>query len=499
MIVIAGGGPNGLMLACELALSGTKPVVLERLTERSGEPKANGMVGQVVRLLHQRGLLRRLSGEEAPFRTPQFMFGMLPLDLSSVPDNPLTICVVPQRRVEQVLEERAVELGVEIRRGHEVTAFTQSESGVDVQVRGPDGSYELSADFLVGADGGSSTVRKLAGIGFPGVSTENGVVRVAHVALPDRVDGSLEVPGHGRIPPAVHTRTEHGVFFHIDLGQGNPMLMTVEWDPADDGPMTLDEMRESIRRVLGADVRIGPPDGEGPHLLRRTSGGNTRIAERYRSGRVFLVGDAAHVHSAMGGPGLNLGLQDAANLGWKLAAHVHGWAPDGLLDTYETERRPAAERVVLHTQAQSALTGPGPEVTALRAFFAELMAGVDVATHIAETMAGSDIRYPMGTNHPLVGRFLPELGRVGVLADGRPLLLNFARTAALKDIAADWADRVDVVGIDVAVESTDVRADVLLVRPDGYVAWAGDGVLSGLREELATWFGTRGVLATVTA
>lgn len=494
MIAIAGGGPNGLMLACELALAGVRPVVLERLPERGQEPKANGVVGQVVRLLHHRGLHQRLGGGETPFRTPGYMFGMLPLGLGAVADNPLTILPVPQRRIEQVLEERALELGVRIRRGHEVTAFTQNDTGVDVRVLGPQGTYELSAEFLVGADGGRSTVRKLAGIGFPGVSVEKGVVRVAHVTLPERAEGGLDVPGHGLIPPGLHTRTERGVFMHIELEQGKPLVMTVEWDPADDTPMTLDELRHSVQRVLGADVAIGPPDADGPHLLRRMSGGNTRIAEKFRSGRVFLIGDAAHVHSAMGGPGLNLGLQDAANLGWKLAAHLHGWAPDGLLDTYETERRPPAERVVMHTQAQSALTGPGPEVTALRAFFTELMAKVDVAAHIAETMAGSDIRYRTGSNHPLAGRLLPDRAQAALLASARPLLLDLAGNAALTDIAAGWADRVDVVALDAGY----APAQVLLVRPDGYVAWAGDGVLNGLREELTAWFGTPRIPATVT-
>ncbi|MCE7006210.1 FAD-dependent monooxygenase [Kibdelosporangium philippinense] len=475
MIAIAGGGPNGLMLACDLALAGVRPVVLEKLPERSKEPKANGMVGQVVRLLHRRGLLERL-GSETPFRTPRFMFGMLQLDLSEVDDNPMTIQLVPQRRLEQVLEERALELGVQIRRGHEVVAFTQDESGVDVEIRGPQGEYRLSAEFLVGADGGHSPVRKLAGIDFPGVSTEKGVVRVANVTLPENLD----------VPAGVHIRTEHGVFFHIELVPGKPMVMTVEWDPADNTPMTLEEMRQSIHRVLGTQIAIGPPAGEGPHLLRRTSGGNTRIAEKYRDGRVFLIGDAAHVHSAMGGPGLNLGLQDAANLAWKLAAAVNGWAPDGLLDTYEIERRPPAERVVLHTQAQSALSGPGPEVTALRALFTELMTKPDVAAHIAETLAGSDIRYPTGTNHPLAGKFLPDEVPAPQLRDARPVLVDFARNPALKDIAAQWIDRVDVI----EVESTNAHPDVVLVRPDGYVGWAGCGVLSGLREELATWFGS---------
>jgi 2-polyprenyl-6-methoxyphenol hydroxylase-like FAD-dependent oxidoreductase len=491
-VVIAGGGPNGLMLACELSLSGVRSVVLERLPERNEQPKANGMIGQVNRLLDHRGLHERLGGGPVPFGPPRFMFGALPLDLGLLEVNPLTMLQVPQRQLEKVLQERAVELGVEIRRGHEVVGFSQDDIEVTVEVRGPDGEYELSTSYLVGADGGSSTVRKLAGIGFPGTTTVDTVSRSAHVHLPDSafVDGKLDVPGFGRIEPFTFNRTEHGLFIIALLEPGKPMVTTVEWEPGpgDDVPVTLDEIRESVARVLGADLPISPPRAEGPNLLRRLSGGNTRLADRYRAGRVFLVGDAAHVHSAMGGPGLNLGLQDAANLGWKLAAQLKGWAPDGLLDTYEQERRRFAERVVVYSQAQSALIAPGSDVTALRELFGELLRNKDNIRHIAETMAGSDIRFAMTTEHPLVGKFLPDLplsnGRAAeLLRSGRPVLLDFTGTAA--DVAAGWQDRVDVL----AVQAAQPAAGAVLVRPDGYVAWAGDDVQDGLSEALATWFG----------
>ncbi|SFW82593.1 FAD-dependent monooxygenase [Amycolatopsis australiensis] len=498
-VVIAGAGPNGLMLACELSLAGVRPLVLERLPEPTTEHRANGMVGQVVRMLDRRGLHERLAGPLGR-PLPRFVFGAMPLDLTLAPDAPLHVLPVPQRRIAAMLTERATELGVEIRHGHELTGLDQHEESVTAEVAGPDGTYSLEARYLVGADGGHSVTRKLAGIGFPGVTEEHSVSRSAHVTVPPEIvdphTGGLRVPGHGVIPPLSHYRTETGLFVYATLETGTSVT-TIEWvadDTGDDTAMTVDELRASVRRVLGADVPLGPPEGDGPHLARRLHGRNTRLAERFRDGRVLLVGDAAHVHSAIGGPGLNLGMQDAIGLGWKLAAQIHGWAPPGLLDTYEAERRPAAERVVMHTQAQSALIGPGRPVTALRELFGELLRLPETVRHIANTMSGADIRYTAATAHPLDGRWAPDL----VLEDGRrlaeltrtarPLLLDF--TGTLGDDVRGWADRVDLV-----TGKAEADATALLIRPDGYVAWASssaapdDTERKSLRSALERWFG----------
>ncbi|MEV4109006.1 FAD-dependent monooxygenase [Nonomuraea sp. NPDC049695] len=519
-VVIAGGGPNGLMLACELSLAGVRPVVLERLPERTGESRANGLVGQVVRLLERRGLYERLSGsKEPPQPAPGYVFGALPLDLSMLEDNPLYLLGVPQLRIEEVLEERAVELGVEIRRGHEITGLSQQDDAVTVEVMGPAGAYRMDARYLVGADGGGSLTRKLAGIGFPGVTKDSTVSRTVHATVPDSMldpaTGGLNVPGHGLIPPFIHHRTERGLFVYAPFPGRTPLVATTEWPqdpPGDERPLSLDEMRDSVRRVLDADVPLGEPDGEGPFLRRTLVGGNTRIADRYRERRILLVGDAAHVHSAIGGPGLNLGLQDAANLGWKLAAEIRGWAPLGLLDSYETERRPVSERVVMHTQSQSALIAPGAEITALRRLFTELLADRRNVQHIADMMAGADIRYGMGAGdaHPLIGRWAPDLlldtgtGPVrlaGLTGEARPLLLDLTEQGSLAGEASQWRDRVDVVTARLHDPVTTLPHDpaasvtALLLRPDCYVAWASASSRPGpddrdtLRTALSRWFG----------
>ncbi|PPK68306.1 FAD-dependent monooxygenase [Actinokineospora auranticolor] len=499
-VVIAGGGPNGLMLACELSLAGSHPIVLERLPEVTERYRANGLIGQVVRLLDHRGLYQRITGTPEPPRpVPAFTFGALPLPLEDVPDNPLHILPVPQRRLEEVLEQRAAELGVEVRRGHELTGFTQDGAGVDVDVAGPDGAYRVRADYLVGADGGHSLTRKLAGIDFPGVTNDVTVTRTAHVTVPagirDPLTGGLTVPGYGHIPPFLHHRTERGLIGYAPFRDRPALLFTIEWDGSavSDEPMALAELRESAHRVLGVDLPLTPPDGEGPHMLRRVLGGNTRVAERYRDGRVLLVGDAAHVHAALGGPGLNLGLQDAANLGWKLAAVLRGTVGPDLLDTYEAERRQASERVVMHTEAQSVLISPGPAVTALRTLFGEFLATPTNRAHVAATMAGSDIRYTDSPN-PLTGYFLRDLPlstadgpvRLAELArPARPLLLNLVGDPIITKAAAPWSDRVTLVDA-----KADIPVTAILIRPDGYVAWATDTpTVDGLQEALTRWFG----------
>ncbi|MET8999792.1 FAD-dependent monooxygenase [Amycolatopsis sp. NPDC004169] len=499
-IVIAGAGPNGLMLACQLALAGVRPLVLERLPEPTTENRANGLVGQVVRVLDRRGLHERLAGPIAP-PVPGFVFGAMRLDLTLVERNSLNVLGVPQRRIEAMLGERAAELGVEVRRGHELTGLAQDADAVTLDVTGPDGPYRLGARYVVGADGGRSVTRKLAGIGFPGVTEDRAVSHTANATVPaeftDPGSGGLRVPGRGVIPPFFHYRTETGLFAYAPFPTGT-LVTAMEWtddeEPADEPPVTLDDVRASIRRVLGFDLPLGAPEGEGPHLLRRLRGRNTRLADKFRDGRVLLVGDAAHVHSAIGGPGLNLGLQDAVNLGWKLAATLGGRAPAGLLDTYESERRPVAQRVVMHTQAQSALISPGGDVTALRELFGELLRLPGTVQHIADLMSGADVRYEPGTDHPLDGRWAPDLVLDGgtrlaeLTATARPLLLDF--TGSLGDELRGWSDRVDHV-----TGHADADATALLVRPDGYVAWAtsaaepDDTDRKALRAALERWFG----------
>ena len=499
-VVVVGAGPTGLMAACELALAGVRPVVLEGLPAPSDVPKANGLLGQVIRVLDHRGLYEPLGGGPgAPQRNHgYFVFAALPLDLSLLDGSPVHVLAVPQRRVVEVLLARAAELGVEIRPGHEVVGLSQGDDAVALDVVGPDGPYALSARFVVGADGAHSITRKRCGIDFPGVTEERRTLRMAHVSIPDEcldpATGGLTVPGHAPTLPFLGLRTEHGGFTYAPLPGKPPTIATVEWDqPSTDEPMTLDELRASVRRVLGVDVPIGPPTGDGPHLLSRLTGGNTRVAQRFRAGRVFLVGDAAHVYN-QGGSGLNLGLQDAVNLGWKLAAAILGQAPKDLLDSYESERRQAALRIVTYAEAVTALLAPGTAVTQLRALFGELMRLPDVVRLLADLTAGTDVRYEMGNDtHPLVGRFAPDLVlhtangtvRLAELArTGRPLLLDLTETACLP------TDLVDTVT---------ARADgpgptAMLVRPDGYVAWASDSPTPDTEElsaALARWFDER--------
>ncbi len=371
---IVGAGPNGLMLACELALNGIQPIVLERLSGPSVEQRANGMVDQVVRMLDRRGLYERLTGDLMP-PTPQpgFVFGAFPLDLRDLPDNHLYTLLIPQREIERMLDARARELGVEIRTGHDVIGLVQDTESVVLSLRGGE---TVTARYVIGADGSRSTVRKLAGIDFPGVTTDHSVSRTAHVSVPseqvDPATGGLIVDGYGTVPPFQHTRTESGLVVWAQAPDKPAMIATIEWprEMDSDAPASLDDLRASLTRVLGVEVPIGPPQGDGPHLLRRLTGQNRRIADRYRDDRVFLLGDAAHVHSAIGGPGLNLGLQDAVNLGWKLAGVLDGWAPEALLDSYEAERRPVAEPVTMSTRAStSARPGPGPLSAALTRWF----------------------------------------------------------------------------------------------------------------------------------
>jgi 2-polyprenyl-6-methoxyphenol hydroxylase-like FAD-dependent oxidoreductase len=495
-VVIAGAGPNGLMLACELALAGIRPIVLDALPGPSSEPKANGLVGQVIRLLDIRGLYQEVSGDDEPPQPAyEWRFAAMPLNFVGLSDNPMYVVRVPQPRLVRLLEKRARDLGVDLRWGHELIDLRQEAESVALTVSSPEYRYSIAASHLVGADGGRSLVRKTLGIEFTGTTSPT-VGRIAHVHIPDhlrRADGGIEIPRFGRVPFG-HTRFDRGGFMFAEFEPGRALLGTVEFGPpVADEPMTLTELRDSARRVLGVDVPFEEPKGDGPHALRRLNGQNTRQADHYRDGRVLLLGDAAHVHSPMGGPGLNLGLQDTMNLGWKLAAELNGWAPAGLLDTYESERHPVGKRVMMQSLSQTALMAPGPEVTALRTLLGELFTIPEVAEHMGGLLAGSDVRYQVGDDHPLSGRLVPDLtledGRrvAELLHEGRAVLLDLA--GGVGQAARGWADRVDTVRATIA----DRPETAMLIRPDGYVAWAADSFgaaqEAGLRAALLRWFG----------
>lgn len=517
--VIAGAGPNGLMLAGELGLAGIRPVVLDPMPGPNPQPRANGIIGQGVRILDHRGLHGTLAGTDEPPRlNPRAMFAAFPLDLGLAPDAQLFLLPVQQPRLVRVFAERAAGLGADIRWGHRMTGFDQHDDSVTVHVSGPDGPYRLRSRYLVGADGGTSMTRKLAGIDFPGMSSYDLVARMGFDVLPPDewvdADGGLDIPGSGRVPPLQFHRADQGVFAFGALG-GRAAVIVFELDrtareePRDDGdaadgpPMSLAELEASAKRVLGADIPLRPASPGAPLDLRRFSGINSRIAAKYQVGRVILVGDAAHVHSPMGGPGLNLGLQDAVNLGWKLATVLSGRAGPALLDTYEAERRPAAERVIMHSRAQLALVRPGPEVTALRRLFSELVTDPAIVRRLTDLISGAENRYVMADDtHPLTGRWVPDFAvenrggtrRIAELArDGRPLLVDLTEGDVVAAAAA--AEIAGQITVAAGRPVGTVPATAVLVRPDGYVAWASSSVapdadeLAELRRTLARWFG----------
>jgi 2-polyprenyl-6-methoxyphenol hydroxylase-like FAD-dependent oxidoreductase len=491
-VLIVGAGPTGLMLAGELRLAGVRTLVLERQSHIRDVPKAGGLSGQILDLLHYRGALERFEAASTepipPLRLP---FGGLHVDFTHLDVPPIRLLPLPQPQLERVFDERAVELGAEIRRGHELVGLSQDDAAVTADVRASDGQYRITARYVVGCDGARSRVRDLAAISFPGITYPE-VNRLGQVTIPESVtvldNGDIEVAGT-KIPFGF-TTTERGMFA---LGSTNRAVMglftseeeTTDYD--DDEPMTVTELHDSIRRVLGVDLPLGEPK----RLTRFTF--HARQVERYRDGRIMLAGDAAHLFPAPG-VALNAGMLDSVNLAWKLAAAIHGWAPLGLLDTYHQERHLAGSRTMLHTRAQLALRrGHDSAAVALRELFGELLVDEQPLRRIGAFIAGSDIRYPIPNpnRHPLTGTFAPDLVR---LPDARPVFLDLAHRDDLRAVVGEWKDRIDVH----SAETNARPADALLIRPDAYIAWAAtidepaDEATPTLRAALTRWFGTPG-------
>ncbi|MBF6129460.1 FAD-dependent monooxygenase [Nocardia brasiliensis] len=498
-VIIVGAGPTGLTLAAESSLAGVRPLVLEKHLAPRDVPKASGIAGQILDVLRYRGILDRFEAASSnPHIAARFPFGGTHLDFTELADPPLRAVPLPQMEIERLLAERAGELGAEIRRGHQVVGLRQDETAVTVEVRGPDGPYELTARYLVGCDGGRSGIRELAGIAFPG-TTYPEVNRVAQVSVGDSVtvhdNGDIEVPGLGRLPFGFN-RTDRGMFAFAP-NPGGLFLQTVEDDTTDyddDEPLTLAELADSVRRVLGVDLPMSDPK----RLSRFTF--KDRQAETYRAGRVLLAGDAAHLLPATG-TALNVGMIDAVNLAWKLAADVQGWAPAGLLDTYHEERHFAGARARLQTRAQVALRrGQDEAAEALRTVFQEILGDEPALRRIGAMVGGTDIRYPMPGDHALTGTFVPDLplhtdrGATSVaelMRGGRAVLLVLADRPEFAEIGRKWLHRIEIQ----AGKTGEQLADALLIRPDGHIAWAAkpgepaDTAAANLHEALAHWFG----------
>ncbi|MEU8144332.1 FAD-dependent monooxygenase [Nonomuraea sp. NPDC048901] len=494
-VLIVGGGPVGLLLACELKLAGVDPLVLEAATGQERITRSLGMRSLNARTLHTlglRGLVEPLAeaqwalfDELRAGREPAegdivdglvYMlregmsgghFSGLPL-IGEAGNRVPEMLMLKQHQLERVLAEHAAGLGVEVRSGCRVTEIADEGDGVVATLA--DGRV-VRAGYLVGCDGGRSLVRKQSGIPFTGTSaTMTGRTAVAELADPGALTSSLRAPGG---------------LVNLSLVPGE--VATIEFDggPTErDAPVTAEEMQASIRRASGTDAVVLSLEAG----IRYSD--NTRHAETYRQGRILLAGDAAHVHSPIGGQGLNLGLQDAANLGWKLALVVRGQAPERLLDTYTAERHPVAARVLRNTRAQVALMRPGPQVDALREVISEALELPETRGHFIAMANGTDIDYAPDASRSLVGRFVPDWEIEGVgwvresLGDGRGLLLDLAGAPETRAAAKGRDDRVRVVGG--TVDQADAAA--VLVRPDGYVAWAGSGE-AGLAEALDAWFG----------
>ncbi|MBW4717169.1 rifampin monooxygenase [Saccharothrix obliqua] len=464
-VIIAGAGPTGLVLAAELRLHGVRVLVLEREAAVSVRSRALGLHVRSIEVLDQRGLLERFLARGRKVVAGGFFAAIdvpWPEDLDTT--HPYVLAI-PQSTTEQLLAEHATGLGADIRRGCEVVGLRQDDRGVSVDLA--DGA-RLSARYLVGCDGGRSAVRELLGVGFPGEPAR------AETMLGEVV---LTTPPAEVAAVVARVRVDEKRFGVMPLGDGAHRVIVPARDLTGNRPPTFEEFRQRLREVAGSDFGV-----HSPRWLSRF-GDATRLVERYRVGRVLLAGDAAHVHPPTGGQGLNLGVQDAVNLGWKLAGRVRGWASEGVLDSYHAERHPVAAAVLDNTRAQVELLSSGPGARAVRRLLTELM-DIDVVNRrLIEKITALDVRYDFGDDR--LGRRMRDLhlkrGRLyELMRNGRGLLLD--RTARLT--TAGWHGRVDYV-VDTGA---DLEPPAVLLRPDGHVAWVGDDQRD-LDDHLRRWFG----------
>jgi 3-(3-hydroxy-phenyl)propionate hydroxylase len=481
-VVIAGGGPTGLMLAAELTLAGIDVVIVERRTSQDIDgSRAGGLHSRTIEVLDQRGVAERFVA--AGQAHPNVGYALISLDLSDFSTRHNYVLALWQSHIERILADWAVgEMGAPILRGREVVGLAQDERGVDVELSG---GTSLRAEYLVGCDGGRSLVRKAAGIDFPGLDPSTSWM-IAEVEMDEEPEFGFRRDSAGQ--HAIGRRQE-----------GEPIRVVLTERTVDHtGDPGMDELREALVAVYGTDYGLRSASW----ISRFTD--MTRQAAAYRNRRVLLAGDAAHVHPPQGGQGLNTGVQDAVNLGWKLAQVVNETSPESLLDTYHAERHPVGARVLHNTMAQVALGSPDDRHQALRDTMTELLGMDEPRRRIAGMMSGLDIHYDLGEGHPLLGRRMPDVDLVtaegptrvfALLHDARAVLLNLGEPLALD--TSPWSDRVSAIEAEYDGEwELPVLGQVgapaaVLIRPDGYVAWVGGGTDAGLRDALTTWFGSR--------
>jgi 2-polyprenyl-6-methoxyphenol hydroxylase-like FAD-dependent oxidoreductase len=478
-VVIAGGGPTGLMLAGELALAQIDVAIVERRESQDlAGMRAGGLHSRTIEVLDQRGIADRFLSQGKTGQVAGFSF--IPLDISDFPTRHNYGLALTQNHIERILAGWVGELPVKFYRGREVTGFGQDDTGVDVELSG---GQSLRAKYLVGCDGGRSLIRKKAGIDFTGWEASTSYL-IAEVEMAEEPSWGIR-------------RGEKGVNALGKLEDGKRVgVVLVESQIGKGEEPTLQELRGALIAVYGTDFGVRNPT----RLSRFTD--MARQAASYRDRRVFLAGDAAHVHSPTGGQGLNIGVQDAVNLGWKLAQVVKEASPQSLLDTYHTERHPIGARVLRLTMAQTALGRGDDRTEALRENVSDLLRMDEPRKRYAAIMSGLDIRYDLGEGHPLLGRRMPDLDLVTAIGPvrvftllhaARPVLLNFGEPGGFH--ITPWAGRIQLIDAkykgawELPVLGVVTAPTAVLIRPDGYVAWVGDLTQRGLVDALTTWFG----------